>query len=119
MFRAIYSSHVLEHLFPHEAPKALSEFLRVLETNGSAVIFVPDLEDVRATEDVLFNCIAGPITGLDLIYGHRRELVDRPHMAHRNGFTAKTLGKLMEDVGFREVRTKRMFDYNLLAVGRK
>ena len=31
---AVYSSHNIEHIFPHEVPIALSEFHRVLKEDG-------------------------------------------------------------------------------------
>ncbi|MDU7589974.1 MAG: methyltransferase domain-containing protein, partial [Acidovorax sp.] len=31
---AIFSSHNIEHLYPHEVPKAFQEFLRVLKPDG-------------------------------------------------------------------------------------
>ena len=34
---AIFSSHNIEHLFPHEIPIALSEFYRVLKPEGIVV----------------------------------------------------------------------------------
>jgi predicted SAM-dependent methyltransferase len=45
---AVYSSHNIEHLYPHEVPIALSEFLRVLADDGFAVITCPDLQSVCA-----------------------------------------------------------------------
>ena len=35
---AIYSSHNIEHLYPHQVPIALSEFYRVLNDDGIVVI---------------------------------------------------------------------------------
>jgi ubiquinone/menaquinone biosynthesis C-methylase UbiE len=35
---AIFSSHNIEHLYPHEVPVALGEFLRVLKPDGFAII---------------------------------------------------------------------------------
>ncbi len=34
---AVFSSHNIEHLYPHEVPVALSEFLRVLVDDGFAM----------------------------------------------------------------------------------
>lgn len=45
---AIYSSHNIEHLYPHEVPVALAEFLRVLKPEGFLVISCPDLQSVCA-----------------------------------------------------------------------
>ncbi len=43
---AIFSSHNLEHLVPHELPVAMSEFLRVLKDDGYLVVTLPDLQQV-------------------------------------------------------------------------
>ena len=40
---AVFSSHNIEHLYAHEVPVALGEFLRVLSDDGIAVITCPDL----------------------------------------------------------------------------
>jgi predicted SAM-dependent methyltransferase len=74
---AIFSSHNIEHVYPHEVPQALGEFLRVLSDDGFAVITCPDLQSVCAlvAEDKLlepaYTAPAGPITPLDILYGHR------------------------------------------------
>jgi len=118
-YDALLCNHALEHLHPHEVPVALSEFLRVLKTGGSAMVFVPDLEDVRPTEEVILQSPAGPITGLDMIYGYRKVLKELPHMAHNTGFIEETLNSALLDAGFSKVHTKRMGNYNLMAVGLK
>ena len=118
-FDAVFCQHALEHLYPHEVPVALSEFRRVLKTGGSAMVFVPDLEDVKPTEEVILMSPAGPITGLDMIYGYRKVLKEMPHMAHNTGFIEDTLNKAFVDAGFSKVHTKRMGNYNLMAVGLK
>jgi predicted SAM-dependent methyltransferase len=45
---AIFSSHTIEHLYPHEVPVALKEFVCVLKPEGFAVITCPDLRSVWA-----------------------------------------------------------------------
>lgn len=77
---ALFSSHNIEHLYPHEVPVALTEFLRVLKPEGFAVITCPDLKSVCAlvAEDKLtepaYQSEAGPIAPLDILYGHRPRL---------------------------------------------
>jgi predicted SAM-dependent methyltransferase len=95
---AVFSSHNIEHLYPHEVPVALSEFLRVLKPDGFAVITCPDLQAVCAlvAEDKLtepaYTSPAGPITPLDILYGHRPPMArGNLYMAHRCGFTEKVL----------------------------
>lgn len=113
-FDVLYSSHCLEHLYPHQVPKALSECRRV--TSGCAVIVVPDLEDLVINDDVLYECEAGPITPMDLLYGHRPQL-NNPHMAHHTGFTARILTDALLKAGFSTVTTKRG-GWNLMAIAR-
>lgn len=118
-FDAVYCCHALEHLAPHQVPVALAEFLRVLKTGGHVIVFVPDLQGVEPTDEALFESPAGPICGLDLMYGYRPALAERPYMAHRTGFVASTLLKAFEDAGFTQSRTHRLGTYNLLGVGVK
>lgn len=118
-FDVVYASHVIEHLYPHEVGVALREFLRVLEPGGHAVIIVPDLEDVRPTDEVLYEANAGPMCGLDLYYGFRPMIKESLHMAHRSGFVESTLRRALEDAGFSEVVMKRMGTFNLMGVGKK
>lgn len=118
-FNAVLSAHSLEHLYPHEVQKALGEFRRVLADGGYAVIFVPDLEDVRATDDMLYESAAGPVTGLDMIYGMRSLLQEYPHMAHHTGFTAGTLKAELTAAGFSSVTVERRPNYELLAIAVK
>lgn len=118
-FDVVYSAHVLEHVYPHEAVQALKEGLRVLNDGGCAIHIVPDLEGIAATEDVIYESEAGPITGLDMIYGYRPMLVARPYMAHKNGFTRATLEREFIAAGFKQVKVARTSDFNLLGIGIK
>ena len=43
---AVYSSHNIEHLYPHEVPVALAEVMRVLKDEGIFVVTCPDLQSV-------------------------------------------------------------------------
>jgi SAM-dependent methyltransferase len=108
---AVWSSHNLEHLSAHEVPVALAEFLRVLKPAGLALITLPDLQQVAEfivadkLEDVAYESPAGPITPLDCVYGLGRAIAGgHPLMAHRTGFTEKTLRKHLERAGFGRVQ---------------
>lgn len=118
-FDVVYSSHCLEHVYPHEVNKALSEFKRVLNDGGFVMVFVPDLEDIKANEDFLYESPAGPITGMDLIYGHRRQIEENNYMQHKTGFTKDTLTKALLSAGFEKVRVLRLEPYNLMGIGVK
>ena len=118
-FDAVYSSHCLEHVFPHEVHKALTEFRRVLNENGYVICYVPDLEDVKPDNEVLFESPAGPIMGLDLYYGHRAQLEENPYMQHKTGFTKETLTQAFEKAGYSKIDIKRIEPYALIAIGVK
>jgi len=115
-FDIVYSSHCLEHLYPQDVKKALREFYRVANT---AIVIVPDLQDVKATEDFLYESPGGPLCGLDLIYGCRTDIELTPYMAHHSGFVAETLEAAMKGAGFPKVSMIRLYPYNLIGVGQK
>ncbi len=115
----ILCSHALEHLYPHEVKKALSEFLRVLKPGGTAIILVPDLEGVEPTDKELGVSAAGPIAGFDLFYGLRSRLETNPYMAHHCGFVRDTLEDELRTAGFVRPSAVRQRFYNLLGVGFK
>jgi SAM-dependent methyltransferase len=111
---AIWSSHNLEHLHRHEVPLALAEFMRVLRPGGQVLLTLPDLQRIAelvasdALEDEAYRSPSGPITPLDMIYGHTPSLAHgNQHMAHKTGFTARTLAKLLSNAGFASVRLQR------------
>lgn len=125
--QAVFSSHNIEHLHPHEVPVALREFLRVLDDSGFAVITCPDLQSVcaqvaqdRLTEP-LYQSAAGPISALDILYGHRRSIAQgNLFMAHRCGFTRKVLEGSLGAAGYRTVVSMaRPAQYELWAVASK
>ncbi len=123
---AVWSSHNLEHLFAHEVPQALAEFLRVLKPSGFALITLPDLQSVAQLvvddqlEDTAYQSPAGPISAIDMLYGHRRYVADgNVFMAHRTGFTARTLGDVLARVGFARAEVKRGEAFDLWAVAHK
>ncbi len=118
-FDFVFSSHSLEHLAPHDVPVALSEFHRVLKPGGSAIIFVPDLEDVKPTTEVLYVSPAGPVSGLDMFYGLHTALKESPYMAHRCGFVQSTLQDVLEQAGFAAVKVQRIEHFNLMGAARK
>ena len=113
-FDAVWSSHNLEHLYAHEVPVALAEFLRVLKPGGQLFATMPDLQSVaeKVAEGnltgVLYESPAGPIAALDVLYGHRGYIAGgNGHYAHRTGFTEGSLRESLEGAGFSEVQVLR------------
>lgn len=125
---AVFSSHNIEHLYAHEVPLALAEFFRVLRPEGFLVITCPDLQGLAAliAEDRLlepaYMSQAGPITPIDIIFGHRAQIAAGNHfMAHRYGFTRWTLKGHLAAAGFGPVASisRGRPDYDLWAVALK
>jgi predicted SAM-dependent methyltransferase len=124
---AVFSSHNIEHLYPHEVPAALKEFVRVLKPDGFAVITCPDLQSVCAlvAEDKLtepaYTSPAGPIAPIDILYGHRPSMANgNLFMAHRCGFTKKVLVQTLRAAGFAGVAAMaRPKSFDLWAVASK
>lgn len=111
---AVFSSHNIEHLYPHEVPVALGEFARVLKADGFALITCPDLRSVCAlvAQDKLtetaYTSAAGAIAPLDILYGHRKSMAQgNLFMAHRCGFTLRTLLDTLRQAGFSSVTGRR------------
>ncbi|MBT6633586.1 MAG: methyltransferase domain-containing protein [Gammaproteobacteria bacterium] len=105
---AIYSSHNIEHVFPHEVPIVLREFHRVLKDDGMVVLVCPDLQSVcEAVVDdkllqPLYESPAGPISPIDILYGHRQFIArGNEYMAHKGGFTYSVLNDAFIEAGFK------------------
>ena len=104
---AVYSSHNIEHIFPHEIPIALNEFYRVLKDDGIVVITCPDIQSVGEALaqdkllEPLYNSPMGDVTPFDILYGHRSTTSDgNIFMAHKSGFTYSTLDSVFSEAGF-------------------
>lgn len=120
---AIYSSHNLEHLYAHEVPLALAEFRRVLRDDGFCLIIVPDIQPVaemvaegRLTETA-YNSSAGPITPLDIMYGHRPSIeAGNKFMAHKTAFTGDLLSVELLKPGLFKYTKTRQKGFNLAVI---
>ncbi len=111
---AVFSSHNIEHLYPHDVPVALAEFKRVLNPGGFAVITCPDLQSVCAliADDKLteaaYTSPAGPIAPIDILYGYRDAMArGNLYMAPRCGFTHRVLTGTLQAAGFPVVISMR------------
>ncbi len=125
---ALFSSHNIEHLYAHEVPLALNEFLRVLKPDGFAIITCPDLQSVCALVaqgklvEPAYHTVQGiPIAPIDILYGWRAPMTQgNLYMAHRCGFTEDVLRGTLLGAGFTSVGTlKRPDHFDLWAVASK
>ncbi|THD80584.1 MAG: methyltransferase domain-containing protein [Phenylobacterium sp.] len=110
----LFSSHNLEHLHAHQVPLALAEFVRVLKPEGFAVVTCPDLQLAASLvaagklDEAIYVSPDGPITPLDVIFGHRRSLAaGQVHMAHRTGFSLQSLFDALAAAGFARIAALR------------
>jgi SAM-dependent methyltransferase len=106
-FDAVFSSHNIEHLYPHEAPLAMREFSRVLNDKGYLILTCPDMISIagfitsNGLDTIAYRSGIGPISPLDMLYGHNASIRRGNHfMAHRTGFSMKTLQKTLSENGF-------------------
>ena len=105
---AVYSSHNIEHIYPYQVPIALREFYRVLKEDGMVVITCPDLQSVCEAVvkdkllEPLYESPAGPISPIDILYGHRGFIAQgNEYMAHKGGFTYSVLDRAFYEAGFK------------------
>jgi SAM-dependent methyltransferase len=111
---AVYSHHNIEHVFFHEVPLVLGEFFRVLRPGGEVLLATPDLQSVARAiargelETTLYTAPVGDIAALDVVYGLRADIATgREYMAHRTGFTMRTLTQKFNRAGFVHVHASR------------
>lgn len=121
---AVFSSHNIEHLYPHDVPLALSEFKRVLKPDGFVLITCPDLQSVCALvaadklTEPAYQSGQGPISPIDILYGHRAAMQNgNLYMAHRCGFTRKVLSATLQNAGFSSIVQVRPDQFVLWAIG--
>ncbi|MFK7733464.1 MAG: methyltransferase domain-containing protein [Pseudomonadales bacterium] len=114
-FDGLYSSHNIEHVYPHEAQSVINEFYRVLKPGAQALIAAPDIQRIASViaegnldEKPVYHSPAGPIFPIDIMYGHRASLVrGREYMAHKTAFTANSLGRNLLRAGFSRISIVR------------
>ena len=123
---AIYSSHNIEHVYPHEVSIVLKEFHRVLKDDGIVVLHCPDLQavcEVVAQDKLyekLYDSASGPITPMDILYGHIASIAQgNDYMAHKCGFTYSLLNDVFLTAGFKINVGGQMPGWNLFIVSFK
>ena len=106
---AVYSSHNIEHVYPHEVPIALKEFYRVLKDDGIVVITCPDLQGVceavvkdRLLEPLYETPAGDKISPIDILFGNRQEIASgNEYMTKKCGFTYSVLDRIFSEAGFK------------------
>jgi len=103
-----YTSHMIEHIDYFRLPSVISELLRVCKPNGYVRILTPNLQSIGEKVasgdllDIVYESAGGPISPIDIIYGHRHSIhknrVD--FMRHRTGFSRKVFEHIAKEHGF-------------------
>ncbi len=123
---AVFCPHMLQRFFPKDAEKGLRECFRVLKEGGFLMVSLPDGQ-LAATflannkvEEAVYQSPVGGITALDMLYGYGPSIqAGKFHFAHRTAFTAESLGLLLRNVGFTNIRVQRDRGGDISAVGHK
>lgn len=113
-YDVVYCAHNLEHYHAHEVDLVLQGMRFALVPDGEVHIVVPNIgqlmvemiENKLDLEDVIYESAAGPITPLDVLYGWGKEIEEsgNPFFAHKTGFTATRLHRVLEAAGFKDVK---------------
>ena len=126
-YDSVFSAHSIEHVYIHEVNTVLKAFYRVLKQNGFLVITCPDLKSISKliVEDklleVAYESPAGSINPADMLWGHSNSIKEgNEFMAHKCGFTKKTLMAALTNAGFKSVAGVEIPKYfDLWAVAQK
>lgn len=107
----------------HEVFASLREFNRILKSDGFLLISCPDLEAVadlvvrHGLDHIAYQSPAGPITPLDMLFGHTASITrGNTFMAHNTGFTCASLGRILVEADFPTVLVRRGKAYDLWAL---
>lgn len=90
----VYACHCLEHIPHNEVKDVLTEWFRVIKTNGIIRLSVPDfdlLAEIYVSSERDIRSIQAPLMGAQ----------DYPHNFHYSAFTFNELSRLLMEAGFR------------------
>lgn len=94
----LYCFHLIEHFYRWQANSVINEFKRLLKPNGLLVLELPNIELacrnlLKGMDDQMSMW---PLYG---DWGHKD-----PYMMHKHGYTPKTITKLLEECGFKNIK---------------
>jgi len=116
---AVWACHVIEHLDWGKLPIVFGNIMRVLKTDGAAVIRVPNLAAIadrlkgNLLEPVYYSPSGLPITALDMLYGHRMYQSSRETnlgQLHKTGFNPLQMSTLLKELNINAVVADRGLD---------
>lgn len=112
-YDAVYASHILEHVYPHEVDAVLWGCYHVLHEAGFLHVRVPDALGVMQSvvrmgwdlDAMLYQSSGGPIHVYDVVWGWRVEVEagGADYYTHKTGFSRKALGQALKAARFEYV----------------
>lgn len=103
-FDVVYTSHMMEHLDYFQVIPTIKDFLRITKSNGEVRIIVPNLKAIASEIangnllGTLYNSPGGPISALDMLYGHRASILyGTEFMRHKTGFTKESFEFMLKE----------------------
>lgn len=113
-FHAIWAHYSLDRLYAGEVPGVLKELARIMKPGGILIVALSDVQKCAEyvakgnLEGEIFKSTVGPVSALDIIYGHGALLAkNREIFAKNTGFTARTLAAKLKEAGFAAIKVKR------------
>lgn len=108
----VYTSHMIEHIDYFKVSPVLKELLRICKLGGFVRVITPNLQSIAkqiVSGDLLstvYDSSSGPISALDIIYGHRPSVHQHrvDFMRHKTGFTKQV---------FEHIATENNFDIDV------
>lgn len=97
---AVFSSHVIEHLYIYESNYLFKEILRILRPGGWVRFVLPDLENIVNQFQP-----QSPELFLESIYENINPSLAKNQ--HHWMFTAPYLSRLLECIGFKNIKQKK------------
>jgi len=111
-FDLVFSSHVLEHFNHKEFDDVLTEWLRVLKIGGKLRMVLPTIE--WAAEQIINGVVDDNV--MNVLYGAQTS----PYDFHYNGFTPKTITKVLEGHDLSDIIVTRQENgYNMFIEAKK
>ena len=113
---AVWASHIIEHCYFHELPGVFNSIIRVLKSDGFAVITVPDLVSISdkiktGLLDAVYHSPEGPISAIDMIYGSRYHIEKYGiGMAHKTGFTEKSISQILSSLNIKALTKTQSYE---------
>ena len=108
-FDAVFGSHILEHIYPHELQNVLDGCYRIIKDERWCEFHVPDCKAaiMMAAQNQgnlgtpLYTSPAGIVTVRDMLWGYASFVADfGAAQAHKDGFTSESLYAALRKAGF-------------------